>query len=55
MADFFGNGLKKQGSKMALNAFLLEKRVVIAEGRGRRQNRGFCENAEGWGLGKIGA
>jgi hypothetical protein len=40
---------------MALNAFLLEKRVVIAEGWGRRQNRGFCENAEGWGLGKIGA
>jgi len=38
---FFGNGLKKQGSKMALNAFLFEKKVVIAEGWGGRQNHGF--------------
>ena len=30
---------KKQGSKMALNAFLLEKREVIAKG-GRGRNKG---------------
>ena len=51
----FWKWAEKQGSKMALNAFLFEKKAVIAEGWGGRQNDGFCENAKGWILDKIGA
>jgi len=38
---FFGIGFKKQGSKMALNAFFREKKVWVAKGGLGRNNGGF--------------
>ena len=47
--------VKKQSSKMALNAFLLEKKVVIAERWHQQQEGSFWEKAGGEILDKIGA
>jgi hypothetical protein len=38
---FFGNGLKKQGSKIALNAFFWGEKVSVAKGGLGRNKGGF--------------